>query len=397
MKRKWLIGLLGALGALMLCISGFTGTDPVEGELELQVAVSEATPAGQPPRLDMFSNDRGKALVPVTSAVTDKETGSSAADAPFQKIGPDHWIYSALKAVTAEAAPEIALESFKGDRPVTRFELAVVLAKVLEHMRGNHDSIQAPIEKVAVLEKLSREFGRELDMIGVRQTKLEARVGVLRKDVDGLKGQMKQSRLEIEKNRSSVKAVKDELLQGSQRVSALGQTVERCESRVETGEKKLQKALDVVSRLLVKVALAETKLNQMSAKGGVEVDRRRVASLARVVKQMDDRVRVNATRVAQAERPLSDPRVDSIKSLMEKLMNRVGNAESRLAAVDPELQKRKMEYLAGLVKKLKKRVENGEQEKVGRNEQALESVKSILKKFLVQFDSRLESVEKRVL
>jgi len=93
---------------------------------------------------------------------------SAFAANPFVDVPAKHWAYDAVsKLAQAGIVDGYGDGTFRGDKNITRYEMAQIVAKAL----AKEDKANA--EQKALLNKLSAEFSAELDNLGVRVTKLE--------------------------------------------------------------------------------------------------------------------------------------------------------------------------------------------------------------------------------
>lgn len=91
--------------------------------------------------------------------------------APFVDVPTSHWAYAAV----AKLAKDHIIEgyndrTFKGDRPISRYEMAKIVADAL----AKED--QASAEDQALIDKLSGEFAQDLKALNVRVDELEKKV-----------------------------------------------------------------------------------------------------------------------------------------------------------------------------------------------------------------------------
>ena len=102
-----------------------------------------------------------------TALVVGAASTTFAAANPFSDVPADHWAYDAVSTLAADGVIEgYGDTSFKGDRNITRYEMAQMVAKAMAktNVSGNDK---------ALLDKLSAEFADELNNLGVRVAKLE--------------------------------------------------------------------------------------------------------------------------------------------------------------------------------------------------------------------------------
>ena len=90
-----------------------------------------------------------------------------AAANPFSDVPSDHWAYDAVSQLAADGVIDgYGDTTFKGDRNITRYEMAQMVAKAMAKTNvGGNDK--------ALIDKLSAEFADELNNLGVRVAKLE--------------------------------------------------------------------------------------------------------------------------------------------------------------------------------------------------------------------------------
>ncbi|OAM92754.1 S-layer homology domain-containing protein [Pelosinus fermentans] len=93
---------------------------------------------------------------------------SFAASNPFVDVPAKHWSYDAVtKLANAGIVDGYGDGTFRGDKTISRYEMAQIVAKAMAH------SDQATAEQKAAIDKLSVEFAEELEGLNVRVTKLE--------------------------------------------------------------------------------------------------------------------------------------------------------------------------------------------------------------------------------
>ncbi|MBV8333103.1 MAG: S-layer homology domain-containing protein, partial [Candidatus Eremiobacteraeota bacterium] len=108
-------------------------------------------------------------------------TGRIATATPFSDVPANHWAYQAIQSLAADGLVEgYPNGRFKGDRPMTRYEMAVLIARVIAKVQSMTPSYasKADLDK---LQKLMDAFKDELDALGVRVTNLEDSLDALDK------------------------------------------------------------------------------------------------------------------------------------------------------------------------------------------------------------------------
>lgn len=90
----------------------------------------------------------------------------SAAANPFSDVPAGHWAYDALAQLTADGVVEgYGDGTFRGDRQITRYEMAQMVAKAMAKESTGIDR--------SLINRLEAEFSEELSNLGVRVSNLE--------------------------------------------------------------------------------------------------------------------------------------------------------------------------------------------------------------------------------
>ncbi len=90
-----------------------------------------------------------------------------AAENPFSDVPADHWARDAVQQLARDGVINgYGDETYRGDRNITRFEMAQMVAKAMAK-----EDVSAANK--ALIDKLAAEFHHELDSLGVRVAKLE--------------------------------------------------------------------------------------------------------------------------------------------------------------------------------------------------------------------------------
>ena len=107
------------------------------------------------------------------AAVAALTAGVSAYAAnPFSDVGMDHWAYQAVADLSSQGVVEgYPNGTFGGEKHITRFEVAQIVARLLAQ------ESQLNASQKATVEKLAAEYADELSNLGVRVSNLENKVG----------------------------------------------------------------------------------------------------------------------------------------------------------------------------------------------------------------------------
>ena len=91
---------------------------------------------------------------------------------PFEDVPQDSWAYnSVVQLANSGIIQGVDGVHFQGERNITRYEAAEIVAKAMAH------EDRANAEQRALINKLANEFSDELNNLGVRVSNLEERVG----------------------------------------------------------------------------------------------------------------------------------------------------------------------------------------------------------------------------
>ena len=113
-----------------------------------------------------------KKILAIAAAVALTAGVSAYAANPFSDVSPDDWAYQAVSDLSDQGVVEGYPDgTFKGERNMTRYELAQVIARLM----AREDQLNA--EQKATLDKLAGEYADELANLGVRVSNLEKKVG----------------------------------------------------------------------------------------------------------------------------------------------------------------------------------------------------------------------------
>jgi hypothetical protein len=108
--------------------------------------------------------------------------GQAALATPFSDVPANHWAYEYIQSLAADGIIDGYPDGkFKGDRPLTRYEMAVVVARVIAKLQENQGPKGASKEDLDKLQKLIDALKDELDALGVRVTNLEDSLDALDK------------------------------------------------------------------------------------------------------------------------------------------------------------------------------------------------------------------------
>lgn len=377
MRRNWIAGCLGAAGLALIAYSTINEAGDLETTMALPSGagpVDAATElAGEPP---LFA-----AAEPILASLP-SAGGTHPEDGPrvgmFEPVAADSWVVRALHEVFPEELAGVPGETPAG---VTRYELAVALAKVFEVWKQRSEKGEGPDPaRLDALEKLTGELRKELSVLGIDTGSLQVQLAALGDRVG-----------KVEDQQTAQAGRVGEL---EKQIQVLSRKLEAESSLRASLETRAKAMSDVLGRLVVKTAVVEARSKTPAASSEAP----QVAELAR---------RVDGIEKDLAARPVSDEgaariteRLQRVERLIVKAYRERGSAgsagadEARLA-----LLQRGMAELKQRIQAQESRLETaaaptGPRKVDGR---ALDDVKDLMKGFFKEFDARLGKVEKQVL
>jgi hypothetical protein len=100
---------------------------------------------------------------------------------PFADVPSNHWAYEAIASLAADGLIEGYTDGkFKGDRPLSRYEMAVIVARAIAKVQANGAGYASKVD-LDKLQKLIDALKDELDSLGVRVTNVEDALDALDK------------------------------------------------------------------------------------------------------------------------------------------------------------------------------------------------------------------------
>ena len=113
------------------------------------------------------------AAMMVMAGIMGTSASAMAAANPFSDVPADHWAYDAVVKLAADGVIEgYGDGAFKGNRNITRYEMAQMVAKAMAKNTAGADK--------AIVDKLAAEFAEELNNLGVRVSNLERNADMLK-------------------------------------------------------------------------------------------------------------------------------------------------------------------------------------------------------------------------
>jgi hypothetical protein len=131
-----------------------------------------------------------KIIVLLAALVIMLAVGTPVFAGPFTDVPTDHWAYDAIDKLQSEGFVEGYPDgTFRGNRAFTRYEMAMVVARIWDRLVTELDNIDIDTsefvtydefeDELALLYDLMDEFAAELDNLNMRVDDLEGQIGAL--------------------------------------------------------------------------------------------------------------------------------------------------------------------------------------------------------------------------
>lgn len=109
-----------------------------------------------------------KMLIMLLAIILTLSLNCSVFATSFSDVPPNHWAYTSVqKLIKAGVVEGYDAKTFDGEKPITRYEMAVIVGKAMDNYSKADDA-----NKTEIL-KLITEFSKELDTLGVKVSNLE--------------------------------------------------------------------------------------------------------------------------------------------------------------------------------------------------------------------------------
>ncbi|MBI4870853.1 MAG: hypothetical protein HY814_04725 [Candidatus Riflebacteria bacterium] len=191
-----------------------------------------------------------------TVAPTSPDAGSPPSNL-VQAVPADHWAYPALQQLGDGKNGLQLAPGPNGSRPVTRFEMAVLLTRIMERLDQTVGG-KLPAEKLELLDKLYKEFRGDLENIGTDLGGLKSRLDELARKVEdasktGGGALVKQVFDATQKADAAQARAKEQ----DRKLEALSAKLTQQTAQTVEGQKKSKVYAEVLAKVLVKVARLE--------------------------------------------------------------------------------------------------------------------------------------------
>lgn len=147
----------------------------------------------------------------------------------FEDVPRDHWAYDSVQTLAEEGYLSLySGEDFNGEEPLTRYEMAEIIANILENSVGGTAAEDLSEEDVDVIRELSLEFRDELVTVAQRQKDFEEKLAEL-EDTNQIQNE----------DISNINADLSEMREDVQNVSNLEESIDQIDSQIASLEEEL--------------------------------------------------------------------------------------------------------------------------------------------------------------
>jgi DNA repair exonuclease SbcCD ATPase subunit len=190
----------------------------------------------------------------------------------FDDVPRDHWAYDSVQTLAERGYLSLySGEDFNGDQPLTRYEMAEIIANVLENAVGGTASQNLSEEDVDVIRELSLEFRDELVTVAQKQKEFEERLN----------------------NAEDTNQIQDEDIANiNVRVSEMQEEVQGIADHIT----KLAELEENVNGLDNQISSLEEELNAIKEEG----------ASGQKLQELEDNQSVNMTRIEELENRISE-------------------------------------------------------------------------------------------
>ena len=178
---------------------------------------------------------------------------SFAKTTEIKDVPPNHWAYQAVQQLVDSGYLGLYEDgTFKGDTPVNRYTLAVVISKIL--LQAGEGSTPTNSQDVELIRKLSNEFRNELVLLTMENKALEERLKkieesklILAEDQTQATSNIRLLSGEAKKLQAEVGKIAEEILKEKARIALLEKEFETQAQLNEEQSKDIKKLQEEVS------------------------------------------------------------------------------------------------------------------------------------------------------
>ncbi|MGQ9778283.1 MAG: S-layer homology domain-containing protein [Bacillota bacterium] len=190
----------------------------------------------------------------------------AASSSEIADVPPEHWAYQAVKQLVAQGYLGLYPDNtFRGNQPVDRYTLAVVVARLLNEALGGKTTLSK--EDADLLRRLTGEFRQELVALSMRTKTLEEALARYESEQKALGADLAGTTGEAAQARAQLAAAAREILALKERVARLEEELAKVADETKENTAALKDTATLVetqqkdlATLTQRVALLEDEL-----------------------------------------------------------------------------------------------------------------------------------------
>ncbi|MGM0415112.1 MAG: S-layer homology domain-containing protein [Bacillota bacterium] len=198
-------------------------------------------------------------------------TGAYAQE--FDDVPRDHWAYDSVQALAEEGYLSLySGEDFNGEEPLTRYEMAEIIANVLDNTVGGTSAENLSEEDVDVIRELSLEFRDELVTVAQRQKDFEERLNniedknqIQNEDISNINVELAEMEEEVDK----VPNLEESVSEIDSQIASLEEELTAIKEEGVSGE-KLQDLEDNQSVNMTRIEELENRIDELEGERTAE-------------------------------------------------------------------------------------------------------------------------------
>ncbi|SFL12639.1 S-layer homology domain-containing protein [Halanaerobium salsuginis] len=198
----------------------------------------------------------------------------------FSDVPRDHWAYDSVHKLAERGYLSLyAGEDFNGDQAVTRYEMAEVIANLLDNMTTNNQDLSE--DDVDTIRELSLEFRDELVDVVQRQKKFEDRLKEVEdqnqiqdediSDVNVRVAELQEEVQSLSDHIDNLAQLNSDVTNINQRLSSLESQLEQLKTEGLSGQ-KMQELEDNQSINMTKIQELENRIKELEAEKSAKND-----------------------------------------------------------------------------------------------------------------------------
>lgn len=187
----------------------------------------------------------------------------------FNDVPRDHWAYDSVQSLADKGYLSLySGEDFNGEKALTRYEMAEIVANILDNTVGNNSTQKLSEEDVDIIRELSLEFRDELVTVAQRQKDFEEKLNkiedtnqIQNEDISNINVEL----AEMQEDVSKVSNLEASVNQIQTQINSLESDLKSIKKEGLSGQ-KLQEIEDSQSINMTKINELENRIEKLEAK-----------------------------------------------------------------------------------------------------------------------------------